>query len=268
MNNIRTTTLLVVAILTAVISADAEAGSAFVHKVEDPADFLVGDPVYSGPQPGEKLRGFPVTPQRRNHLEEEFDPVALALGKPHIIIFIDDSDIGEGIAAYVTSVVTIRKHSRSGLAASVVILAHERPTQPPFAKYGADDPGRIYLDTVYRLGYAPDGRDGPGAYGLNRNFPMTILIADAEGNVLHNFPFRDIPPDIPNPHVMGALAAAVGEDRETVAAWLNEDNPNWYSDLMKEMGEMENEDMKKRNMENEDSEMKMRKMENEDKEQE
>jgi hypothetical protein len=240
-NNISTTTLLVIAILTAVLSAGAEAASAFVHKVEDPADFLVGDPVYSGPQPGEKLRGFPVTPQRRNHLEEEFDPVALALGKPHIIIFIDDSDIGEGIAAYVTSVVTIRKHSRSGLAASVVILAHERPTQPPFAKYGADDPGRIYLDTVYRLGYAPDGRDGPGAYGLNRNFPMTILIADAEGNVLHNFPFREVPPDFPSPHVLGGLADAVGEDRETVAAWLNNKLPDATKMQKREMKKMDSE---------------------------
>jgi hypothetical protein len=48
-NNIRTTTLLVIAICTAVLSADAEAATAYVHKVEDPADFLVGGPVYSGP---------------------------------------------------------------------------------------------------------------------------------------------------------------------------------------------------------------------------
>jgi hypothetical protein len=59
-NNIRTTTLLVIAICTAVLSTDAEAASPYVYKVEDPADFLVGDPVYSGPQPGEKLRGSPL----------------------------------------------------------------------------------------------------------------------------------------------------------------------------------------------------------------
>ena len=86
MNNIRTTTLLVIAIWTAVLSADAEAAPSYVHKVEDPADFLVGDPVYSGAQPGEKLRGFSVIPPRKSSVDDPFDPVALALGKPHILI--------------------------------------------------------------------------------------------------------------------------------------------------------------------------------------
>ena len=86
MNNIRTRTLLVIAILTAVLSTDAEAATAYVHKVEDPADFLVGGPVYSGPQPGEKLRGFSVIPPRKSSVDDPFDPVALALGKPHILI--------------------------------------------------------------------------------------------------------------------------------------------------------------------------------------
>jgi hypothetical protein len=244
-NNICTTTMLVIALCTAVLSTDAEAASPYVYKVEDPADFLVGDMVYSGPQPGEKLSSFSVIPPRRDRQNDQFDPVALGLGKPHIIIFIDDSDIGEGIRAYVSSVVTVRKHSRSGLAASVVILAHERATGVPFAKYGAEEPGVIYMNTVYRIGYAPDGRDGPGAYGLNRNFPLTILIADAEGNVLHNFPFREVPPDFPNPNVLGGLADAVGEDRETVASWLNKKAP--------EASNMQKREMKKKDMENKDN---------------
>jgi hypothetical protein len=253
MNNIRTTTLLVIALCTAVLSADAqEFKSRHVHKVEDPADFLVGDPVYSGPQPGEKLRGFSVIPPRRNRQDDQFDPVALALGKPHILIFLDDSDIGEGIGAYAPSVLTIRKHSRSGLAASVVILAHERATEVPFAKYGEDDPGRIYLDTVYRIGYSPEGRDGPGAYGLNRNLPLTILIADAEENVLHTFPFREIPPDFSNPNVLGGLADALGEDRETVASWLNKKVPEASNMQKREMKkkDMKNKDMKNKDMKN------------------
>ena len=105
----------------------------------------------------------------------------------------------------------------------------------------------------------PDGRDGPGAYGLNRDFPLTIIVADAEGNVLHNFPFREVPPDFPNPNVLGGLADAVGEDRETVDSWLNNNisawmdyhrkNPNsvWNQFQRKNKG-MKNMDMKKKGM--------------------
>jgi hypothetical protein len=213
------------ALCTAVTSAEEPYRSKHVYKAEDPTKFQVGEvTAYSGPQPGEKLPGFPVTPPRRNHLEEEFDPVTDALGKPHFIIFIDDSDIEEGIGAFINAAWMVDKESQTGLAASVVILAHERvDTGVRFTSMS--DGFWEFLNAVYRIGYAPDGRDGPGAYGLNRNFPLTILIADAEGKVLYNFPFREIPPDFPNPHVVGGLAAAVGEDRETVASWLNNNLP-------------------------------------------
>jgi hypothetical protein len=113
-----------------------------------------------------------------------------------------------------------------------------------------------FFNSAYQIGYAPEGRDGPGAYGLNRNVPMTIIIADAEGKVLYNFPFLGIPPDVPDPHVLGALAAAVGEDRETIDSWLN-NNPSGHKDylestkVMKNKG-MQNEDMKNKGMKNED----------------
>ena len=161
--------------------------------------------------------------------------MALASGKPHIIIFIDDSDIGEGIHPYARAVEALGKHSRTGLAASVVILTDERG----YAKYqNIFEPSRNYLNSVYRIGYSPDGRDGPSAYGLNRDFPMTILIADAEGKVLYNFPFKEIPQDRLDPHVMGGLTDAIGEDRYTVAYWLNKLRE--YTEIFKEMSEMEN----------------------------
>jgi hypothetical protein len=242
-----TTTLLVMALCTAVTSAEEPFKSKHLHKAEDPAKFQVGDPVYSGPQPGEKLRGFTVIPPRRNHLEEEFDPVAAGLGKPHFMIFIDDSDIEEGIGAFINAAWMVDKKSKTGLAASVVILAHERTTEIGFNT--KDDNFWNVLNAVYRIGYAPDGRDGPGAYGLNRDFLMTILIADAEGKVLYNFPHRQRPSDYPSPHVLGGMAAAVGEDRETVASWLN-NNPGVYHEFFMNKQDVRNEDMKKKDMKN------------------
>jgi len=246
-NNIRTTTLLVMALCTAVASAEEPFKSRHLHKAEDPDTFIIGERVYSGPQAGETLTGFTVIPPRRNHLEEEFDPVAAGLGKPHFMIFIDDSDIEEGIGAFINAAWMVDKKSKTGLAASVVILAHERTTEIPFNT--KDDNFWNVLNAVYRIGYAPDGRDGPGAYGLNRDLPMTIILADAEGKVIYNFPYREIPPDFPSPHVVGGMAAAVGEDLETVASWLNT-NRGVYHEHFNNKQDVRNEDMKKKDMKN------------------
>ncbi|HIG15640.1 MAG TPA: hypothetical protein EYQ32_14480 [Gammaproteobacteria bacterium] len=221
----------------AVVSMHPHEAAAAAEMVKDPADFLVGAPVYSGPQPGEQLRGFSVIPPTASIIDDSFDPVALGLGKPHIIIFIDDSDIGEGFHAFARAVEAIGKRSRTGLAASVVILAREREN----AKYEDYKPNWRYLNSVYRIGYAPEGRDGPGAYGLNRNLPMTILIADAEGKVLYNFPFREIPPDRPDPHVMGGLTDAIGENLYTVADWLDMDKLRTYTEIFKQISEKESD---------------------------
>jgi hypothetical protein len=240
--------LLVIALCAGVASAEEPFKSSHLHKAEDPAKFQVGEEAaYSGPQPGEKLRGFTVVPPRRNHLEEEFDPVAAGLGKPHFMIFIDDSNIEEGIGAFINAAWMVDKKSKTGLAASVVILAHERTTEVRFNSM--DDGFWNALNSVYRIGYAPDGRDGPGAYGLNRDFPMTIILADAEGKVIYNFPYREIPPDFPSPHVVGGMAGAVGEDRKTVAGWLN-NIPGVWHEFYKNKQDVRNEDMKKKDMKN------------------
>jgi hypothetical protein len=233
------------ALCTAVVSAEEPYRSKHVHKAEDPTKFQVGETVFSGPLCWRKTHWFHRYTSQKKPLVDEFDPVALAAGKPHFLIFIDDSDIEEGIGAFINAAWMIDKHSKTGLAASVVILAHERAdTGVRFTTM--DDNFWDAHNWVYRIGYAPDGRDGPPAYGLNRSTPLTIIVADAEGKVLYNLPFGDIPPDFPNPHVLGALAAAVGEDRETVDSWLNT-NRGFYWVWHKEIAATKNKGMKNEN---------------------
>ena len=75
--------------------------------------------------------------------------------------------------------------------------------------------GRLRESGVSVIAIAAGGRNGPGSYGLNRNIAQTILVAK-DGKVTWNFVseqgllFAD-------PHILGAVAEAVGEKRETVA---------------------------------------------------
>ena len=57
----------------------------------------------------------------------------------------------------------------------------------------SDDPAALKQITQHvpenvLVGISPDGREGPGNYGLNRNVAQTIIIAK-DGKVLHNFAF-------------------------------------------------------------------------------
>ena len=76
------------------------------------------------------------------------------------------------------------------------------------------------IDDVFEMSVSPDLREGPGIYGLNRNVAMTIIVAK-DSRVLHNFAFTQ-PMLYPDPYVVGAIAEAIGVERETVAGWLNE----------------------------------------------
>ena len=73
------------------------------------------------------------------------------------------------------------------------------------------------------LGISPDGREGPGSYGLNRNIAQTVIIAK-NGIVLHNFPLAQ-PMLSPDPYVLGAISELIGEKSATLEKWLNVKNP-------------------------------------------
>ena len=65
-----------------------------------------------------------------------------------------------------------------------------------------------------------DGRDGPGAYGLNRTVSQTVILSKG-GKVTHNFVFPQ-GSLYADPHVLGGVAELIEVEREKLAAWLNE----------------------------------------------
>jgi len=198
-------------------------------EVKDPSEFT--NTVFSGPQPGEVLPPLRVTGLGGELDGEEFDAVALAKGAPHILFIQDTSPVGfkghPGLAFLLNSV---SEKSPLGLIRTIILLDDD-PTKASETRglFGGGD----IAGTV--MGLSLDGRDGPGTYGLNRQVAQTIIVAK-EGKVLYNFAFAQ-PLLYPDPHVLGAIAEAIGQDRTEVATWLTESRDSKNRPTGKSMSE-------------------------------
>ena len=183
-------------------------------EVADPTRFNTSEEnkVFSGPQPGEKLPSLKATGIRGGAKDVTFDFIAKADGRPHVLLLQDESGVGlRGLYDVVGVVNKISKKSDKDLHISVVFLS--------------DDPAALKQITQHvpenvLVGISPDGREGPGNYGLNHNVAQTIIIAK-DGKVLHNFAFTQ-PMLYADPHVLGAIGEAIGIKPATIEKWLNE----------------------------------------------
>ena len=187
-----------------------------IVEVKDPAGFQISQDkvLYSGPQAGERLPVLSVVGFRGENKGKTFDPVANAKGKPQILIFQDQSPVGvKGLFLFAPVLSRIAEQSKDGLDVTVVFLGDDP------SSLSEEDMAYLLRSTdIYQMAYSNDGRDGPGAYGLDRNVAVTILVQRG-GKVLHNFAFST-PMLYPDGHVVGALAEAIGKKRETVADWF------------------------------------------------
>lgn len=186
-------------------------------EVKDPAVFRPedGKVVFSGPQPGEKLLPLSVIGMNGRLKDKKFDPVAVAKGKPQVLIFQDQSPVGvKGLYFLGPVLQRIQDQAKTGLDVTVVFLGDDQQNLKP------EDFGYVQRVTnVFQMSRSPDGRDGPGNYGLNRKMAVTIVIA-RDGKVAHNFTFAT-PMLYADPHILGAVAEVIGEKRETVSGWLS-----------------------------------------------
>ncbi len=187
--------------------------------VKDPAGFRrEGKQIFSGPQPGEKLPAFKTTSLAGDNKGKELNPIELAGDHPHILIFQDEGGVGaRGLNRVVHVIARIDPKSDKDLHITSVFLSDDTEKVSQFA-------GRLAPRLLERgldvISVSKEGRDGPGAYGLNRTVSQTIILAK-DGKVTRNFVF---PQGMlyADPHLMGGIAELIGEDRETVAGWLAE----------------------------------------------
>src|SRR5687767_15568811 len=128
------------------------------------------DPIFSGPQVGEKLPPFLVRGAFDADAGKELDFVKQASGKPLVLVFVHDANRPSiGMTRALTSYTVGR--AKDGLVTGVVWLDDDVTEAENMLKRI-----RHALTAGAPTGISLDGKEGPGSYGLNRNVTLTILV--------------------------------------------------------------------------------------------
>lgn len=189
--------------------------------VKDPDSFKAeGDRVFSGPQSGETLASFAAASVTGDDKGKDVDPITLGGGNPQVLFFQDDSGVSvRGLFGLLGAIGKIDRKTDKDLQVACVFLTDDPDTVTTRFARAFPELQKRGIDVI---AVSKDGRDGPGAYGLNRNVSQTIILAK-DGKVTRNFVFRQglLYAD---PHVIGGIAELIDEDFSTVAGWLANSN--------------------------------------------
>lgn len=137
------------------------------------------DPVFSGPQPGEKLTPFKVRGIFDSLAGKEVDLIDRAEGKPVLLVFVHQLTRPSNALTQVL-MRYVEQHSED-LYGSLIFLGEDQTALETRLKRA-----RHALPKKAPVTISLDGAEGPGAYGLNRNVSLTILFA-RDGKVVSNF---------------------------------------------------------------------------------
>lgn len=161
------------------------------------------EPVFSGPQPGEKLAEFKVRELFGDAAGSEVDLVARADGKPIVLVFLHEvTRPSIGLARTVLTYAHSR--AKDGLHAGLILLSADATAREDWAKRA-----KHALPAEVPVGVSLDGQEGPGAYGLNRNVALTVLVGK-DGRVTANFAL--VQPSLPTdaPRIAKAIVELLG----------------------------------------------------------
>jgi len=173
---------------------------------------LAADPVFSGPQPGEKTTPVMVMELTGQHAGKERDPVTENAGKPSVLVFVHG--IERSLVPLLRVVDEYGAMRGDLLRTETVFLSPDRLEGERRVKAAA---GSLKLQS--RVGLSLDGPEGPGNYGLNKECLMTIVTAK-DNTVTENFAL--LQPGIADaPKVLEALAKACGDTHPPTVAELS-----------------------------------------------
>lgn len=186
-----------------------------------PAQQQEGDsqaPVFSGPQPGETMPPFEARGAFGKWQGESFNPVKDAAGKPLVVFFVHArTRPAFGLTRAIMRYAADRRED--GLQAAIVFLSEDPTETDQWLR-------RIerYFPEGVPVGVSLDGQEGPGAYGLNRNVTLTVLVAD-QGKVTANFALVQPSLQADGPKIAEQIVKVLGGGKVPTAAELQGDPP-------------------------------------------
>ncbi len=184
---------------------------AFMLLLADRGRTAAAEPVFSGPQVGERATPFTVVDLATDAGGATRDPAAAAGGEPAALIFVHSLE--RSLVPLLRSVDQYGATNRARLRTEIVFLAADRLAGEQRARAAT---GSLRLQG--RTGFSPDGAEGPGNYGLNPNCLMTIL-GIRSNRVAANFAL--VQPGIADaPAVIAALAKLCGDTNPPTAEAL------------------------------------------------
>lgn len=172
--------------------------------------------VYSGPQVGEAAPNFRFLKTLGTEEPEELDPIAIADGKPALLVFLHDVN-RQSISMTRTLTKYAASRRNDGLTTSVILLGDDASAAEATLK-------RIQhaLTSGIPTGISLDGREGPGAYGLNRNVQLTVLVVDG-GKVTANFALIQPSLQVDLPMIAAAIVERIGGDKPELKQLLGDE---------------------------------------------
>jgi hypothetical protein len=158
--------------------------------------------LFSGPQSGERIEPFKVLAVNGPDAGREVDYITSFGSAPTLVIFLHQLD--RNIAALLSPTEKFaRERASAGLRTLIVYLAPD--------KIEGERRMRAVINSLkleVPVGVSLDGIEGPGAYGLNREAAVTILVAK-DRVVTDNFAIVQAG-TVDAPRVMAAAARHVG----------------------------------------------------------
>ncbi len=161
------------------------------------------EPIFSGPQVGEKLLPFKIRGVLEPEAGKDLDFVTAAKGKPVVLVFIHDVNRPSiGLTRALTGYTKTRE--KDGLTTGVIWLSDDATEAEATVK-------RVQhaLTKGVPIGVSPDGREGPGKYGLNRKVTLTILVGNKD-KVTANFALVQPSLQADLPKILEAIVKEVG----------------------------------------------------------
>mgnify|MGYP000035104774 CR=1 FL=1 len=187
-------------------------------KIANPAEWIkdLEEPIYSGPQPGEKVLPLTALNLRGSKAGQEFDPIKLAGDKLHLMFFVSESrTFGRFLGQLRNQLQSIEANSKQPWAMSVIVSTDDvNEAEKSFAVLDERYPKNLLV------GVSKDGAAGPPAYGLDKNLTATVIVAK-NGIVLHNLPYVGNA-FYTQPHILGAIADAMKIDHDTLRKYIND----------------------------------------------